>query len=70
MLIKDSVADIILRREVSKLLGKYLLLRLMLTFLVNFSAIAMVLHTGCRPVEAAYVIFNKTVMVNHYFVKH
>ena len=54
----------------SKLLGKYLLLRLTLTFLVNFSAISMVLHTGCRPVEAAYVVFNKTVVVNNYSVKH
>ena len=30
----------------------------------------MVLHTGCRPNEAAYVVINKSVAKNDYVVKH
>ena len=68
--IKDSVANESIRREVSKLLGKYLLLFITLIFIIDLSAVAMVLHTGCRPIEAAYVVFNKTIVENDYFVKH
>ena len=62
--IKHETADRKLRRETSKLLGKYwpaLVDPQLMTFVV---AVAMVLHTGCRPKEAAYVVWHKTFKKN------
>ena len=28
------------------------------------------LHVGCRPKEAAYIVLHKTVVLNNYMVKH
>ena len=33
-------------------------------------AVALVLHIGCRPAEAAYIVFNKTIEKNEYVIKH
>ena len=34
------------------------------------AAVALVLHIGCRPAEAAYIVFNKTIEKNEYVIKH
>ena len=34
------------------------------------TALALVLHIGCRPAEAAYIVFNKTIEKNEYVIKH
>ena len=34
------------------------------------TACALVLHVGCRPKEAAYIVLHKTVVPNNYIVKH
>ena len=33
-------------------------------------AILFILHTGCRPSEACYVVLNKTIVDNDYYVPH
>ena len=33
-------------------------------------AIALVLHIGCRPAEAAYIVFNRSIEKNDYVIKH
>ena len=35
-----------------------------------YTAIFVVLVTGCRPKEAAYIVHNKSIRANDYFVKH
>ena len=30
----------------------------------------MVLSTGCRPKEGAYIVYNKSIRDNNYIVKH
>ena len=30
----------------------------------------VVLITGCRPKEAAYIVYNKSIRQNEYLVKH
>ena len=34
------------------------------------SAVLLVLITGCRPKEAAYVVWNQAIKANAYIVKH
>ena len=69
-MINTAAANRTLRREISKLLGKFLLFLVVLTLLFCAVAIAVVLYTGCRPIEAAYVVLHKTVEKNDYRVKH
>ena len=35
-----------------------------------YTAIFVVLVTGCRPKEAAYIVHSKSIRANDYFVKH
>ena len=68
--INKPVTNVTVKREISKLLGKFLLLLIELTLLFYVTAIAFVLYTGCRPIEAAYIVLHKTVQNNNYKVKH
>ena len=34
------------------------------------SAVLLVLITGCRPKEAAYVVWHQAIKANAYIVKH
>ena len=38
--------------------------------LIIAAAIALVLHIGCRPAEAAYIVFNRSIEKNDYMIKH
>ena len=69
-MINTAAANVTIKREISKLLGKCLLLLIELTLLFCVAAIAFVLYTGCRPIEAAYIVQHKTVEKNDYTVKH
>ena len=69
-MINAAAANVTIKREISKLLGKCLLLLIELTLLFCVAAIAFVLYTGCRPIEAAYIVQHKTVEKNDYTVKH
>ena len=76
--LKDRLAQIYrmtftgaLRREISKILGKYVLFFSgELILLLPVSACALVLHLGCRPSEASYIVKHKSIRKNRYKIKH
>ena len=41
-----------------------------LNFLHTVIAVAFILHTGCRPSEAAFVVQHRTIKKNDYTIKH
>lgn len=68
--IKHKAADRTLKREISKLLGKCQPMLDDPQLLSFVAAVATVLHTGCRPSEAAYVVFHKTIKKSTIKLKH
>ena len=65
--LKDELRSLADRKRLAKYLGKYLLLVAVLTSLLFMTAIVILLHTGCRPNEAAYVVYKKSIEKTVYF---